>query len=173
MKAMFLVMIAAACTATADDITLTDGRVLHDAIVVGFGGASVTVQSAEGTEEVPVDLLPTTLRAKYAPAQRSSNVFPATGAQVVMQLAGDGTSKSAPFRVSGRWRVRWTATAKQPHVLGPAILVSVLGADGVGVFAHSSTERMGTGETWGTGTGQVQLTVAGMECTWTVFVEQF
>lgn len=173
MKALILALLAAACTAMASDITLTDGRVLRSASVVGFGGASVTVQSAEGTEEISIDLLPTALRSQYAPAQSSSSVRPASGAQVVMQLSGDGTSKSAPFRVSGRWRVRWTATAKPPRVLGPGILVTVIGANGAGVFAYSTTERMGPGETWGTGTGEVQLTVAGMECTWAVFVEQF
>ena len=173
MKLLLGLSILLPLAVSAADITLTDGRVLRGASVLGFSGSSVTVQSAEGVEEVSIDLLPPALRSQYAPAQSSSSVRPASGAQVVMQLSGDGTSKSAPFRVSGRWRVRWTATAKPPRVLGPGILVTVIGANGAGVFAYSTTERMGPGETWGTGTGEVQLTVAGMECTWAVFVEQF
>lgn len=167
--------LALAALAGAANITLADGRVLHNASVIGVASGSVTIQSDSGVEEVAHDQLPDSLRSQYAaPAPRRSYSSQAaqTSGGVVAQMSGDGSRKSAPFRVSGRWVVRWRTAATQPRLLGPSFFVGVIPCNGGSAFASASTERMGDGETWGSGSGEAQLTVGGLECTWSVTVEQ-
>ena len=172
--ALLALGLALATAATAADIRLINGRVLRDASVVGTAGETVTIQFAEGIEDVSKLLLPEPLRSQYSPDKasldRAAIERPLKG--LVMQLSGDGAKTSDTFRVSGRFRVRWSLVRKGPSYIDPWFVVQVTAGSG-GLVGYASTEEIGEGETWCNATGAVSVRASGGGCSWAVFVDQF
>ena len=99
---------------SAADITLIDGRTLHDATIVSQSSASVTVRHAGGLASVPKAALPADLQAKY-PVSVSSVVQSSDSGKAARLAAVRATEQARTAKAAQAERAQQLKEHPQPH----------------------------------------------------------
>lgn len=112
MKAPLLALLAAACTATAGDIALPDGRLFRDAQIVSQSPDTVTIRHAAGFDQVPKAKLPPELAAQYPADTAAAEAAAVESQQRGAALAAAQAAKAQQIRA---------AAAKAPQPKPPPL----------------------------------------------------